>query len=180
MSKYMVPVGGDKLDNDLHSLKSDEKAYIRFINKTDRTIELVWINFKGEYWRYQVLRKDEYLDVNTYKTHPWMALDQITKDRMHVDSKFLFLPKTSAEYLQERYPDKIVPEHYEMRMRVYVTLPMYSLKYAALLSIRNRLRNTEDADVLELPRELIEELKRTINHRKHMCSTVRKLHVSTR
>ncbi|KAJ8934516.1 hypothetical protein NQ314_013299 [Rhamnusium bicolor] len=103
------------------SLRSEEKAYVRFINKTDKMVELVWLNFNGEY--------------------------------------------VSREYLQERFPNKEIPENFETRIRAYITLPMYSLKYRTLMEIRNYFQNTEDVEQLELPKPLVDDLKRTIEFR---------------
>lgn len=147
------------------SIESEEKAYVRFINKTDRTVELVWVNFIGEYMKYRILHKDEYVDVNTYKTHPWVALDHNTKDRLLIEKAFLYQPKTSKEILEERYPNVRIPDNYEARSRAYITLPLYSLKYRALLEIRNYLSVPEDADQLELPERLVHELKRSVKYR---------------
>lgn len=147
------------------SFRSEDKAYVRFINKTDRVVELIWLNFNGKYVRYRILGKDHFVDVNTYKNHPWIALDMKTKDRLHIEKGFVYNPKTSREYLQERYPDKRIPENYETRIRTNITLPLYSLKYRSLIEIRNHFRNVEDVDKLELPKPLAEDLKRIIEHR---------------
>lgn len=147
------------------SLRSEDKAYVRFINKTDRIVELIWLNFNGKYVRYRILEKDHFVDVNTYKNHPWIALDMKTKDRLHIEKGFIYNPKTSREYLQERYPDREIPENYEARIRTNITLPLYTLKYRSLIEIRNHFRTVEDVDKLELPKPLAEDLKRIIEHR---------------
>ncbi|KAJ8962521.1 hypothetical protein NQ318_000912 [Aromia moschata] len=126
------------------SLRSDEKAY---------------------YVRYQKLHKDNFVDANTYKTHPWIALDMETKDRLHIEKSYIYNPKTSREFLQERFPNKEIPENFETRIRAFITLPVYTLKYRTLLEIRNQFENTDDIDKLELPKQLAEDLKRTIEYR---------------
>ncbi|KAJ8925368.1 hypothetical protein NQ315_009198 [Exocentrus adspersus] len=155
-----------------HSLRSEDKAYVRFINKTDRMVELIWLNFNGKYVRYQILEKDHFVDVNTYKTHPWIALDVKTKDRLHIEKAFIYHPKTSKEYLQEKYPDQEIPENYEARIRASITLPLYSLKYRSLIEVRDYFRNAEDVDQLDLPKSLAEDLKRIIEHRNLLANKI--------
>lgn len=147
------------------SLMSEQKAYVRFINKTNRVVEVIWVNFVGEFIKYRVLSSDEYVDVNTYKTHPWAALDYHTKDRLHINKNFLYLPKTSKEILQEKHPKATIPDNYETRSRAYITLPLHGLRYLALLEVRNNLRKPTEADELELPKQLKFEVKCAVRYR---------------
>ncbi|KAJ8977971.1 hypothetical protein NQ317_008164 [Molorchus minor] len=147
-------------------MPSRDRAYVRFFNKTNKTVEIIWLNFHGEKVRYKIIEKDDYVDVNTYKNHPWIALDVETKDRFQIDSKYVFMPKTTREYLQDRFPGREIPEEFERgRVGVYVTVPVYSLKYRAMLEVRNHLQEPEFVDQLELPKSLAEELRKTIEHR---------------
>lgn len=147
------------------SLNSEQQAYVRFFNKTDRPVELIWISYLGEYKKYRVLMKDEFIDINTFKTHPWIALDQLTRERLHIDKSFAYYPRTSKEILLERRPGVEIPENYEIRVKSYITIPLYSLKYRALLAIRNCLNEPDQVDSLELPESLANELRITILHR---------------
>lgn len=147
------------------SVASQQQAYVRFFNKTERPVELVWINYFGEYKKYRILRKDEYLDINTFKTHPWLALDNITKERLHIDKSFVYHPRTSREILEERRPGVQIPENYELRVKSYITIPLYSLRYRTLLEISNCLQEPNDVDSLELPEGLAQDLKSAIRYR---------------
>lgn len=156
-------------DQERHrSVESLRQAYVRFFNKTGRPIELVWINYLGDYKKYRILMIDEYIDVNTYKTHPWLALDHRSKERLHIDKSFVYHPKTSREVLQERHPGVQIPENYELRVKSYITLPLYSLRYRALLTIRNCLQDPNAVDSLELPESLANELKAAIRYRNNL------------
>ncbi|XP_060518546.1 von Hippel-Lindau disease tumor suppressor-like [Cylas formicarius] len=159
----------DRLEN-ARALRSNKRCYVRFINSTERTVELTWINFSGQYVRYRILNKGNSVDINTYKTHPWIAKDILTKDVLHVDKNFIYLPKTTREYMRERYPGRSIPENHEARVRAHIMLPIYSLRYASLLCIRNHMLDPEDVDTLALPRNLSEELKRLIKKRNRECA----------
>ncbi|CAH1110759.1 unnamed protein product [Psylliodes chrysocephalus] len=147
-------------------------AYVRFINKTEKVVEIVWLNHTGKYIRYRILKKDYFVDVNTYNAHLWVAFDHETKDRLHIDKEFVYHPKTSKEFFKQKYPDRVIPEHYEARIRAFITLPLYSLRYNSLLTIRNLLKTSEDADKLELPTQLIEDLKKVIVLRNNLAYTL--------
>ncbi|GJQ76451.1 Vhl [Trypoxylus dichotomus] len=145
----------------LRSGRSLEKVYVKFLNLTDRVVEIVWINYSGLYERYTLLRGRQHIDINTYKFHPWIALDVYTKDRMHLDSNYIYQPIPWKEYCENNgklYP--IIPP--ERRILVRITLPVYSLRYWTLLRIRDLLKNPEDVDKLELPQLLISDLKKVI------------------
>ncbi|CAG9765703.1 unnamed protein product [Ceutorhynchus assimilis] len=157
-------------DPNVRSVESTQRCYVRFINTTSKTIDLMWVNFAGVYVRYRILRKDDYIDVNTFKTHPWIAKDFMTKDILHIDSKYSYEPRTSKEIIQERFPDRIIPENHEARIRAYITLPLFSLRYACLLTVRNHMLNEEDVDQLLLPKSLSEDLKKVIKRRNRECS----------
>nr|CAI5834557.1 unnamed protein product [Callosobruchus analis] len=151
--------------DDERSLFSDQKAYVRFVNKTGKCIELVWLDFNGIYVRYKILAHEEYLDVNTYKGHPWIALDFESKDRMHIEKSFIYFPKTTREYFKERLPDTEIPENFETRIRAHITHPLYSLTYAAILAVGKLLKKGSDVDRLELPKELADAVRRSVDHR---------------
>jgi len=157
-------------EQNIRSLQSNQKCYVRFINTTDRTIEIMWINFTGQYVRYRILEKSDYIDVNTYKTHPWIAKDFLTKDVLHIDKKFVYNPKSTREYIQERYPERHIPENHEARLRAFISLPVYSLRYSCLLALRNRIYREEDVDQLCLPKNLSDDLKKVIIKRNRECS----------
>lgn len=147
------------------SITSRQQAYVRFFNKSGRQVELIWINYLGEYNKYRILNEFDYVDINTFKTHPWFALDHLTKERLHIDKSFVYHPRTSREILEERRPGIQIPENYELRVKSYITIPLYSLRYRSLLEIRNCMQEPSDVDSLELPESLANELKAAIRYR---------------
>ncbi|RZC32659.1 VHL domain containing protein [Asbolus verrucosus] len=149
----------------VRSQNSNQRAFIRFLNLTERTVEVVWVNFTGAYVCYQLLEKGNFIDINTYKTHPWIAVDHGTKDRLHIDKEFVYYPKTAKEFFQNHCPNRELPSQFEARIRAVITIPLYSLRYTTLLSMRNFLRVPDDVDMLELPKELINDLKKVITQR---------------
>ena len=76
----------------LRSLNNDISTYVRFKNRCDRIATLFWLNFKGDLVRYSVLKKDEFIDMNTYVTHPWCAREIVTNDRLVIDKQPVYQP----------------------------------------------------------------------------------------
>ncbi|CAH1985634.1 unnamed protein product [Acanthoscelides obtectus] len=147
------------------SISSTERAYVRFENKTGKPVELIWLDFNGIYVKYKTLTDGEYYDVNTFKTHPWIALDAETKVRMHIGQSPVYFPKTTRDYYKERYPDKEIPRDFETRRRAYITLPVHRLKYAALLAVGKLMKDGREVEKLGLPKELTDPLKKYVVHR---------------
>lgn len=147
----------------MRSLHSQEKCYIRFKNKSGRTVDIVWINFTGQYVKYNMLRPDQFLDIITFKTHPWVALDSVSKDPMLIHRQFRFLPETVAQHIIPPMQPRVINRR--AIAVVFITLPLYSLRYKCLLDIRDMLHEEKDVDTLEITSGLKNELKELIRRK---------------
>lgn len=151
---------------ELRSRSSIRKVLCRFVNVTERTVRLVWINFEGRPVTYKDLRPNQTLDVTTFKTHPWMAFDIDTSDKMHIDKSYIFMPKSWKDHVANIiFPNGDIPDDFEPRILIRITLPLYNLRAIALKTIRNRLTRPEDALKLELPRQLMEEIRKVLQYK---------------
>ena len=65
----------------LRSINNVYVSLVRFINKTMRNVVLYWIDYQGRAVSYGVLSPDDCLDIDTFVTHPWIFVDQETKER---------------------------------------------------------------------------------------------------
>lgn len=145
---------------------NDEKCYVRFINKTTRTVDVIWIDFSARFKKYIVLKNGQFIDVNTYKNHSWMAVDSNTRDAMLLNGVFRYEAQTSQQFInnhlranRERLPTRL-------RIVVYITLPLYSLYFRTLMAIRDLVKNEEDVQGLELARHVKEQLKQVVKRKK--------------
>lgn len=151
---------------ELRSKSSLRKVLVRFVNVTERTVRLVWINFEGRPVTYKDLKPKQTLDVTTYKTHPWMAFDVESSDKMHIDKSYIFMPKSWKDHVANIiFPNGDIPDDFEPRILIRITLPLYNLKSIALKTIRNHLTRPEDALKLELPMHLIEEIRKVLQYK---------------
>lgn len=142
----------------LRSINNVHSSFVRFINTTSRNVGVYWIDYNGQAVQYKVVPHRDYLDVNTFETHPWIFIDEETRDRFRVNARDVFYPRRSMR--REDVPARIV------RTFVRITLPMYTLRDLALRAIKKLLRFDHHAFLLEIPRSLQIELA-AMSPRKH-------------
>ena len=84
--------------NGLKSLNCNTRAYVQFSNKSTRTVDLLWLDYKGKRVRYDRLRPGQQSQIlHTFVTHPWEFRDSQTGDALVVkdDGKHtqVYMPK---------------------------------------------------------------------------------------
>ncbi|XP_015115669.1 von Hippel-Lindau tumor suppressor homolog [Diachasma alloeum] len=140
----------------LRSINNRHSSFVRFINTTTHDVEVLWIDYEGLAVRYGILNPGDRLDINTFATHPWIFVEEDTRDRFVVDGKDVFLPQPwFARYLD--MPRHELPQMIE-RTQVNITLPIYTLRDLSLRVIKRRLRHDYHAFLLEIPQSLQYEL----------------------
>jgi von Hippel-Lindau disease tumor supressor len=161
-------------DFNVRSEHSLHKSFVRFINKSNRTVDVIWINFEGRLVKYNTLQPGVFLDMNTYATHPWIFLDSETQDRLVVESKEVFLPE--PWYVQYRHLRREELPPTPERTPVYITIPVYTLRERSLQIVRDNLLQPDDAFKLELPnslqRDLAAMVKKTVKFRNSLSQSV--------
>jgi von Hippel-Lindau disease tumor supressor len=147
-------------DSDIRSKHSMFRSFVRFINNTDRKVDVIWINFEGQHVKYKTLPPGAFFDANTYATHPWLFIDSETQDKLVVKSEEVFRPEPWYQHLLKEEPPRR-PE----RTHVYITIPIYTLRERSLQVVRNNLSQPDDAFKLELPISLQRELATMVRER---------------
>ncbi|KAK2566177.1 Pleckstrin homology domain-containing family F member 2 [Acropora cervicornis] len=106
---------------------------VRFINLTGRRVDVIWINYQGqEVLKASLSRRDNRLDCNTFMTHPWIAVDPKTNERMLLNFKETYFPsqpEIKGMDFQRR-------KAYALRTQVKITLPVYSLEEYCIKALR--------------------------------------------
>ena len=78
------------------STESETKSPVKFINKTDTNIEIFWLDYSGEKVSYGTLdalpSAGSVKDVQTFVTHPWIAVDSENGQKLWLNSKEVFYP----------------------------------------------------------------------------------------
>ncbi|XP_077979090.1 von Hippel-Lindau disease tumor suppressor-like isoform X2 [Glandiceps talaboti] len=136
---------GDNEESKSHLLKSkpsQDRALLRFINRSPRTIDVIWVNFRGGRVIYaEGLQSRQYYDVNSYECHPWIFRDHTSRDKLYAGMNEVHFPVPWAGEFPPR------------RHVVFIDLPVYSLSERCIQVIRKFIKNA-DIDDLEIPKEL--------------------------
>lgn len=149
------------MNQEVKSVKSEERVYIRFINRTEREVDVFWISFEGLPVRYTTLEPDAHYDITTYVTHPWTFVDSKSKDKLVVNEQHVFFPPSWLKLFRAKFPDSPVNIR-PHRLVVMITLPVYSLRERCLQVVRDSLNvtliNSERLDELQLPKSVLDDL----------------------
>ncbi|KAL2740322.1 von Hippel-Lindau tumor suppressor [Vespula squamosa] len=140
----------------LRSLDNSQISFVRFINCTTRTVALYWIDYQGQAISYGTLYPGSYVDIDTFVTHPWIFVDDETKERFLVNQRDVFFPEPWLEkYLNARR--QYLPHRID-RTNAKIMIPMYSLLELSLRAIQNSLKYKEQVFKLNIPRCLQYEI----------------------
>ncbi|XP_026669360.1 von Hippel-Lindau disease tumor suppressor [Ceratina calcarata] len=130
----------------LRSINNAHRSYVKFVNKTLHHVVLYWIDYQGQAVGYGVLRPDDYRNIDTFVTHPWIFVDKDTHDRYTVNQRDVFFPEPWS------------PSSRGLRRYVYITLPVCTLRELSLRAIKRCLTHDRQAFQLDIPRSLQLEL----------------------
>lgn len=151
-------------DHTLRSKESIEASRLLITNETKRPVDILWVNYAAKMIRYKTLYSGQELQLNTYKTHPWIFRDYLTGLLMHVDHKEVLWPEASTE---ER-PIQHVHIHY----------PLYSLKTISLWAAVLQVKNMNEIAQMDIPQTLRTDLaslfRMFLNHHVMLAQSIRR------
>ncbi|KAH3894195.1 hypothetical protein DPMN_018352 [Dreissena polymorpha] len=79
------------------SLNNDIRAFVSFVNTTNRNVCLLWLDYKGKRVRYGDIPPGRGLLMNTYVTHPWIAYDVVTSYPLLFNGEMAFFPQEQRD-----------------------------------------------------------------------------------
>lgn len=103
----------------LRSVHGIIESPVRFVNLTGRQVDVIWINYQGEEALQATLKTNRRLDLNTFMTHPWIAVDSKTNERMLLNFRETYFPAQP----EIRRMDFERRKAYAVRAKVNITLP---------------------------------------------------------
>ena len=56
----------------LKSGPSRRPAFVRFVNRSSRNVDLIWLGYQHVGVRYKTMPPASHVDVNTFVGHPWI------------------------------------------------------------------------------------------------------------
>ena len=71
---------------------SRDRSFLRFCNKSSRTVDVMWVNYEGDEVKYKTLAASEAVDVNTFVGHFWTFQDNSTGEELQVNNQKVFNP----------------------------------------------------------------------------------------
>ena len=103
----------------LKSLHTRIVSPVKFVNHTGRRVNLKWFDYDGQEVPFATLEGNNRLVVNTYVTHPWIAVDDQTNERMLLNFRKIYFPDEPdirrVDYEGRRF--------YAVRTQINITTP---------------------------------------------------------
>ena len=110
---------------ELRSMESAVKSRVKFINRTDKEIEIFWINYSGQEISYGTLHAPpsslSAVARDTYVTHPWIVRDCESRQRLWLNSKEVFYPPQPRVIRVAIGPDR--EQLRVQRANIFITRP---------------------------------------------------------
>jgi len=144
---------------DLRSIESEIRAFVKFINCSQRLVEVHWVNYQGHNVHYTNLKPGEATLINTFKTHPWIFLDPKTGERLQVAHKDVFQPEAWFKFINRVDTGAVSVNRQEAKIHI----PLKSLHDLCLWRILFLVDSKDDIYTLEIPKTLRTELFRVFN-----------------
>ncbi|KAL5011793.1 hypothetical protein ScPMuIL_010344 [Solemya velum] len=132
----------------LRSRSSNIYSFVRFVNRTLRKVDIIWLNYEGSRVKYKTLAQDQFVDVNTFVGHPWIFRDADTGDRLLVKLCEVYQPVGFAS------AEGCLPQ----RKVINITIPVFTLKDRCLQVVK-QLVPRDQISQLDLPACLISDIR---------------------
>lgn len=135
------------------SIDCEQPAFLMLNNCTERTVDVIWIDYNSKLVQYTALAPADKTPLNTFSTHPWIFKDHDTGERMHVNHSEIYWP---FPWVNDQ----------KKRIRVLIHLPMRTLRTIAMWEIMaTKIKSVADIALLELPVTLKHDLFNVFKHR---------------
>lgn len=135
------------------SINCETQSMIRLNNRSYCKAEVYWIDYEGKLKFYKSLEHGQFLDLNTFTTHPWIFKDTLFGERLMARNKTVLRGSKVRMLWNSRLQVKI-----PWRDQVDIVMPMRSLRSLSMMKIVQQLNEERFVSDLGLPPTLSEEL----------------------
>nr|KAF7438459.1 hypothetical protein H0235_000850 [Vespula pensylvanica] len=129
----------------LRSLDNNQISFVRFTNCTTRNVALYWIDYQGQAINYGTLYPGSYVDIDTFVTHPWIFVDDETKERIILERANVL--QVFGEPERRIFSRAMVGKIFELKdaEQVYKLDIPRSLQYELATRLPSKNNNQEDS-----------------------------------
>lgn len=143
-----------------HSKLNNKSVSLCFINSTDRTVHVIWLDFRGEPVIYCSLGHHCGIHINTFENHPWIIEDSETGDRMLAAGQKIYYP------IQDRNDNNNNQNNRDSSKAVFITRPLLTLREHALQKVRDSVNEIDDIKSFNIPRTLLDDISEVLTVKK--------------
>ena len=148
----------------LRSLESATQSRVKFINRTGKDIEIFWLDFSGEEVSHGILQaapsRLSAKDINTFLTHPWIAIDCENEQRLWLNSKEVFYPPEPRTRRVVIGPGR--EQVRVQRANIFITKPVFNAETLTNLCCQlvSTIMKPDDINNLQVPNFIKTEIKK--------------------
>lgn len=143
----------EKLFPDVGTTASDNRSTrVRFFNACPFPVDIFWMNPQKQPTKYGSLTTKKWLDIQTFRNHPWVARRSFDGCKIKMNGKPIYWPKPALPNVITREPCVLTMKVQSLKEIVGRSLLRHDQK-----QIRNYMTN--------IPRELQFDLKSFVNRK---------------
>lgn len=146
------------------SVESKTCSPVLFRNNTGRNVDIIWLDFTGKPVSYGILNaQGSPLAVNTFVSHPWIAIDEESKKKLWLNSKEVFYPPR-PDIVRVRVDNHI--RQRKRRTNVLITVPVYNAEKLqdCCCRIISKMMKPADIEELPVPTFIIQDIKKYLEN----------------
>ncbi|GFY59629.1 VHL domain-containing protein [Trichonephila inaurata madagascariensis] len=128
------------------SSPSRKGCWLRVINKTSRTVNIIWIDYHGREINYALLKPKDTQTIHTYEGHPWLCRDSVSNRRLLLNKNEIFVHQSAP---LAGGVNVLVPV-----VEVVISIPMLSMLDISADLVTRCISFKKDIQSLELPTAL--------------------------
>ncbi|GFU18564.1 VHL domain-containing protein [Nephila pilipes] len=125
---------------------SRKGCWLRVVNETSRSVNIIWIDYYGREINYALLQPKDMQSIHSYEGHPWICRDSSSNRRLLLNKNEIFIPQNPP--LPGRV-NVLIPV-----VELVISIPLFSLLDISADSVTRYVSSEKDIQSLELPTAL--------------------------
>ncbi|GFR11013.1 VHL domain-containing protein [Trichonephila clavata] len=130
------------------SSPSRKGCWLRVVNETSRTVNIIWIDYHGREINYALLKPKDMQSIHSYEGHPWLCRDSVTNRRLLLNKNEIFIHQNPPS---AGGVNVLIPV-----VELVISIPLFSLLDISADLVTKCMSSKKDIQSLELPTALKE------------------------